>query len=79
MSVERLFLWKALNESLVYRWELSYKIFKTVIDLVTIIILYVLLLALLVGVANVLLNIKLILFRTFGAFLIRYYLSRMWR
>ena len=38
------------------------KIFKTVIDLVTLIILYILLLALLAGVLNILQNIKLILF-----------------
>jgi len=42
------------------------KIFKTVIDLVTLIILYILLLALLIGVINILLNIKLILFGTLG-------------
>ncbi len=42
------------------------KIFKMIISLVTIIILYVLLLALLVGVANILLNIKSILFGTLG-------------
>ncbi len=42
------------------------KIFKSVIDLVTIIILYILLLALLVGVANILLDIKSILFGTLG-------------
>ena len=41
-------------------------IFKTVIDLVTLIILYILLLALLVGVINILLNIKSILFGTLG-------------
>jgi hypothetical protein len=40
------------------------KIFKIIISLVTIIILYVLLLALLVGIANIPLNIKLILFGT---------------
>ncbi|MDW5549952.1 phosphate-starvation-inducible PsiE family protein [Methanosarcina sp.] len=42
------------------------KIFKTIIDLVTIIILYILLLALLAGVINLLLNIKSILFGTLG-------------
>ena len=42
------------------------KIFKTIIDLVTLIILYILLLALLVGVINILLNIKSILFGTLG-------------
>jgi uncharacterized membrane protein (DUF373 family) len=42
------------------------KIFKMIINLVTIIILYVLLLALLVGVANILLNIKSIIFETLG-------------
>jgi uncharacterized membrane protein (DUF373 family) len=42
------------------------KIFKTVIDLVTLIILYILLLALLVGVLNILLNIKSLLFGTLG-------------
>ena len=42
------------------------KIFKTIIDLVTLIILYILLLALLVGVINILLNIKSIIFGTLG-------------
>ena len=42
------------------------EIFKTIIDLVTIIILYILLLALVVGVINILLNIKSILFGTLG-------------
>ena len=42
------------------------KIFKIIIDLVTIIILYVLLLALLAGVTNILLDIKSILFGTLG-------------
>ncbi len=42
------------------------KIFKIIIDLVTIIILYILLLSLLVGVANILLSIKSILFGTLG-------------
>jgi uncharacterized membrane protein (DUF373 family) len=42
------------------------KIFKTVIDLVTIIILYILILALLAGVLNILLNVKSILFGTLG-------------
>ncbi|WP_231593485.1 phosphate-starvation-inducible PsiE family protein [Methanosarcina siciliae] len=42
------------------------KIFKIIIDLVTIIILYVLLLSLLVGVVNILLDIKSILFGTLG-------------
>jgi hypothetical protein len=42
------------------------KIFKVIIRLVTIIILYVLLLALIVEVANILLNIKSILFMTLG-------------
>ncbi|HEY3360377.1 MAG TPA: phosphate-starvation-inducible PsiE family protein [Methanosarcina sp.] len=42
------------------------KIFKTIIDLVTIIILYILLLTLLAGVINLLLNIKSILFGTLG-------------
>jgi uncharacterized membrane protein (DUF373 family) len=42
------------------------KIFKTVIDFVTIIILYILLLALLVGVINILMDIKSILFGTLG-------------
>jgi uncharacterized membrane protein (DUF373 family) len=42
------------------------KIFKTTIDLVTIIILYILLLALIVGVVNILLNIKSIIFGTLG-------------
>jgi hypothetical protein len=46
------------------------KIFKMIISLVTIIILYVLLLALLVGVANILLNIKSILFGTLGGALV---------
>ena len=44
------------------------KIFKTVIDPVTPIILYVLLLELLVGVINILLNIKSALFRTLRGF-----------
>ena len=42
------------------------KIFKTVIDLVALIVLYILLLALFVGVLNILLNIKSILFGTLG-------------
>jgi uncharacterized membrane protein (DUF373 family) len=42
------------------------KIFKIIIDLVTIIILYILLLALIVGVINILLSIKSILFGTLG-------------
>jgi len=42
------------------------KIFKITIDLVTIIILYILLLALLVGVINLLLNVKSILIGTLG-------------
>jgi len=42
------------------------KIFKMIIDLVTIIILYVLLLALLAGVTNILLDIKSIIFGTLG-------------
>jgi len=42
------------------------KIFKIIIDLVTIIILYILLLALLVGVINILMDIKSILFGTLG-------------
>lgn len=42
------------------------KIFKMTIDLVTIIILYILLLALLVGVINILLDIKSILLGTLG-------------
>jgi uncharacterized membrane protein (DUF373 family) len=42
------------------------KIFKMIINLVTIIILYILLLALLVGVLNILLNIKSNLFGTLG-------------
>ena len=42
------------------------KIFEMIISLVTIIILYVLLLALIVEVANILLNIKSILFMTLG-------------
>jgi len=42
------------------------KIFKIIIDLVTIIILYVLLLALLAGVINILMDIKSILFGTLG-------------
>jgi len=46
------------------------KIFEMIISLVTIIILYVLLLALLVGVANILLNIKSILFGTLGGALV---------
>ena len=46
------------------------KIFKMIISLVTIIILYVLLLALIVGVANILLNIKSILFGTLGGALV---------
>jgi uncharacterized membrane protein (DUF373 family) len=41
-------------------------IFKMIIDLVTIVILYILLLALIVGVINILLNIKSILFGTLG-------------
>jgi uncharacterized membrane protein (DUF373 family) len=41
-------------------------IFKTIIDLVTIIILYILILALLAGVINILLQIKSILFGTLG-------------
>jgi hypothetical protein len=44
------------------------KIFKTVIDPVIPIILYVLLLELLVGVINILLNIKSALFRTLRGF-----------
>lgn len=42
------------------------KIFKIIINLVTVIILYILLLALFVGVINILLNIKSILFGTLG-------------
>jgi uncharacterized membrane protein (DUF373 family) len=42
------------------------KIFKITIDLVTIIILYILLLALLAGVINLLLNVRSILFGTIG-------------
>ncbi len=42
------------------------KIFKMIINFITIIILYVLLLALIVGVANILFNIKSIIFGTFG-------------
>ena len=42
------------------------KIFKMTIDLVTIIILYILLLALLVGVINILLDIKSVIFGTLG-------------
>ena len=42
------------------------KIFKIIIDLVTIIILYILLLALIVGVINILLTIKSILFGNLG-------------
>jgi len=42
------------------------KIFKAVIDLITIIILYILILALLAGVINILLQIKSILFGTLG-------------
>ena len=42
------------------------EIFKIIIDLVTIIILYILLLALIVGVINILLAIKSILFGTLG-------------
>src|SRR5512145_163050 len=42
------------------------KIFKTVIDLVTVIVLYILILALLSGVINILLDIKSILFGTLG-------------
>jgi uncharacterized membrane protein (DUF373 family) len=41
-------------------------IFKTIIDLVTIVILYILILALLAGVINILLQIKSILFGTLG-------------
>jgi len=42
------------------------KIFKMVIDSVTLIILYILLLTLLMGVIHILLNIKSILFETLG-------------
>lgn len=42
------------------------KIFKTIIDFVTIIILYILILALLAGVINILLQIRSILFGTLG-------------
>lgn len=42
------------------------KIFKIAINLVTVIILYILLLALFVGVINIVLNIKSILFGTLG-------------
>jgi uncharacterized membrane protein (DUF373 family) len=42
------------------------RLFKMTIDLVTILILYILLLALLMGVANILLQIKSILFGTLG-------------
>jgi uncharacterized membrane protein (DUF373 family) len=42
------------------------KMFKTIIDLVTIIILYILILALFAGVINILLQIKSILFGTLG-------------
>ena len=42
----------------------NYKIFKIVINLVTIVILYMLLLALLVGVANILMNLNSLLFVT---------------
>ncbi len=42
------------------------KIFKKIIDLVTVIVLYILVLALLSGVINILLQIKSILFGTLG-------------
>jgi uncharacterized membrane protein (DUF373 family) len=42
------------------------KIFKTIIDLVTIIVLYILILALLAGVLNILQDIRSILFGTLG-------------
>jgi uncharacterized membrane protein (DUF373 family) len=42
------------------------KIFKTIIDLVTIIILYILILALIAGVINILMDIKSILLGTLG-------------
>lgn len=42
------------------------KIFKTIIDLVTVIILYILILALLSGVINILLQIKSIIFGSLG-------------
>lgn len=42
------------------------KIFKMIIDSVTVIVLYILLLALLVGVINILMDIKSILFGTLG-------------
>ena len=45
----------------------NYKIFKTIIDLVTIIILYILPLARFAGVINILMNIKSILIGTIGA------------
>src|SRR5271169_4831395 len=44
----------------------NYKIFRTVIDLVTIVILYMLLLAVLVGVIHILMNLKSLLFVTQG-------------
>jgi uncharacterized membrane protein (DUF373 family) len=47
-------------------WINQNKIFKTIIDLVTIIILYILILALLSGVINILLQIKSILFGALG-------------
>ena len=47
-------------------YDRSEKIFKKIIDFFTIIILYTLLLALLVGVINILLNIESILFGTLG-------------
>jgi uncharacterized membrane protein (DUF373 family) len=42
------------------------KLFKSIIDLITIVILYILILVLLVGVINILVNIKSILFGTIG-------------
>ena len=48
------------------------KIFEIIIDLVTPIIFYVLLLELLVKVINILLSIKSVLFRTYGVFLVKY-------
>jgi uncharacterized membrane protein (DUF373 family) len=65
---QHLFLWKGSQMRAYYKLYMTNqnKIFKTGIDLVALIILYILLLALLVGVLNILLNIKSILFGTLG-------------
>jgi len=61
------FLWRSLVRVHYNIFKINQnKIFKTIIDLVTIVVLYVLLLALFVGVINILMNIKSILLGTLG-------------